>query len=64
MIGIIIASIIVIWGWSGLSKSQWKFICAAICLITNIFGLNIPETSIKYSDFFYFIIYLSFIISC
>lgn len=52
MIGIIIASIIVIWGWSGLSKSQWKFICAAICLITNIFGLNIPETSIKYSDFF------------
>lgn len=52
MIGIIIASIVVLWGWSGLSKSQWKFICAAICLITNIFGLNIPEAPIKYSDFF------------
>ena len=52
MIGSIIALIVVIWGWSGLSKNQWKFICAAICLITNIFGLAIPESPIKYSDFF------------
>lgn len=52
MISVIISIIVVIWGWSGLSKSQWKFVCAAICLLTNIFGLNIPEASIKYSDFF------------
>lgn len=49
MIGTVIAFIVVIWGWSGLPKSQWKFVCAAICLLTDLFGLDI-QSIVKYSD--------------
>lgn len=52
MISLIISLLVVLWGWSGVKKHQWRFICAAVCLLTNLFGLNFPESSVKYYDFF------------
>ena len=56
MISAILSLLIVFWGWSGLRRAQWRFVFAAICLLTSMFDLNIPSPLIKYFDFYILLI--------